>query len=135
MRMRTVAFTYTIAVLALGSSPLAHEPRRDTQAAGIAYLMTNSPRGNAVFEFTRLANGQLVFADRQSTGGAGGTLISQHTSWFQFARRHVGSCDRSGSTSSVLSKCVEHAFHRPRLPGPTSWRQRYTFCARDPFAR
>jgi 6-phosphogluconolactonase len=73
MRMRTVAFTCTVAVLVLGSSPLAHQPRRDMQAAGVAYLMTNDPRGNAVLEFTRLANGQLVFADRQSTGGAGGT--------------------------------------------------------------
>jgi 6-phosphogluconolactonase len=58
---------------ALDSSLLAKAPRPGTQGAGVAYLMTNDPRGNAVFEFTRLANGQLVFADRQSTGGVGGT--------------------------------------------------------------
>jgi 6-phosphogluconolactonase len=73
MRKKTLAFASIIAVLVLSSTLLALQPVRETDAAGVVYLMTNDPQGNAVVAFTRLRNGRLVFADRQSTGGDGGT--------------------------------------------------------------
>ena len=86
------AILIALAVLALPASAAADQPARQaSRAIGVVYAMTNDPSRNAVLMFRRLSNGQLVFADRQWTGGRGGT------------GNGVGDVDPLGSQDSLVA--------------------------------
>jgi DNA-binding beta-propeller fold protein YncE len=86
------AIACALAAFTLGASLAANQPvRQISRAIGVVYAMTNDPARNAVLMFRRLSNGQLVFEDRQWTGGRGGT------------GNGVGDVDPLGSQDSLVA--------------------------------